>query len=511
VFVAYLAVSWWVLIFELGDDRWFRGDDWRFLSGRDGGDLNDVFRPHDVHPVAVPVLLFRLMFNLFGLEFTPYLILIVTMHLGLVALLRCVIRRAGVGPWIASSAAGALVLFGPGEQNIHWVFQITFVSSMLLGLTQLVLADHDGPVDRRDVIGVAAGVVAVLSSSVGPLMVVAVALAALLRRGWRPAVLHALPPTVAYLAWVVLANPPDYELDRPPIGVVWDWIHGGTVGTVKALGHGRTIGVLLLVMLAAGLVVLARTLPFEDLRRRAAVPVALLACVPLLFVLTSRLRWNFGLGAARSSRYLYIGALLSLPILALAGDALARRWRLATVPVVLVLLAGVPGNAGEFGESIFNAKYFEAQRQMVLGLPRADEARQVPRSVRPLEDQLPGSALTIGWLLDRLDEGELPDPGRPDPEVTARFPLRLGLVPVAEPHRGDCRTETSAIELDLEDGDRFSIRTPVRVATLATEDGDATSRALRLNPTSSGTIEVVLPLLIRVYPAVPGNRFTICL
>ena len=45
------------------------------------------------------------------------------------------------------------VLFGAGAQDILWAFQITFTGALVFGLVQLLLADHDGPVDRRDWLG----------------------------------------------------------------------------------------------------------------------------------------------------------------------------------------------------------------------------------------------------------------------------------------------------------------------------------------------------------------------
>ena len=59
-------------------------------------------------------------------------------------------RRAGVGPWTATIVAAVFVLFGPGEENIVWAFQFTFVGAIMFGLVHLILSDHDGPVDRRD-------------------------------------------------------------------------------------------------------------------------------------------------------------------------------------------------------------------------------------------------------------------------------------------------------------------------------------------------------------------------
>ena len=54
-------------------------------------------------------------------------------------------RRAGVRPWLATLLAGVFVFFGSGAENILIAFQITFVGSLVFGLTQLLLADHDGP------------------------------------------------------------------------------------------------------------------------------------------------------------------------------------------------------------------------------------------------------------------------------------------------------------------------------------------------------------------------------
>ena len=94
-------------------------------------------------------------------------------------------RRAGVGPWIASAAAALFMLFGAGDENIVWAFQMGFVGSLVFGLTQLLLADHDGPIARRDWLALLAGLAGLLCSGVGVTMVVVVGLATLARRGWR--------------------------------------------------------------------------------------------------------------------------------------------------------------------------------------------------------------------------------------------------------------------------------------------------------------------------------------
>ena len=78
-------------------------------------------------------------------------------HLVAAALLLAVMRRARVRPWIATAAASSFVLFGAGWENIVVPFQICFTGALAFGLAQLLLADHDGSIDRRDRLGLLAG------------------------------------------------------------------------------------------------------------------------------------------------------------------------------------------------------------------------------------------------------------------------------------------------------------------------------------------------------------------
>src|SRR4029078_6788207 len=96
----------------------------------------------------------------------PYQAVLVALHLTAATLLRRIMRRAGVGPWIASAAALLFLCLGSGRQNIVWAFQIGFVGSLVFGLAHLILADHDGPLDRRDWFGIAFGLLGLLRSGV---------------------------------------------------------------------------------------------------------------------------------------------------------------------------------------------------------------------------------------------------------------------------------------------------------------------------------------------------------
>ena len=151
VFGVFIVVAAWALIAKLGNYFWFHGDEWDFLVTRDGGSLGDLLHPHNEHLQLLPIVVYRVLWNLFGLRsYTPYQVPVIALHLTAAVLLRAVMRRCNVNPWIATAAASVFVLFGPGEENIIWAFQIGFTGTLVFGLSQLLLADHDGPFGRRD-------------------------------------------------------------------------------------------------------------------------------------------------------------------------------------------------------------------------------------------------------------------------------------------------------------------------------------------------------------------------
>jgi hypothetical protein len=104
-FAAVLAVAFVVYVLA-GRKYWFYLDEWDFLSGRDGGNLGDLFRPHNEHWTTLPILAYRVLWNVFGLNsYRPYQFLLLGLHLTAAVLLRVIMRRSGVSPWIATGPA----------------------------------------------------------------------------------------------------------------------------------------------------------------------------------------------------------------------------------------------------------------------------------------------------------------------------------------------------------------------------------------------------------------------
>ena len=99
-----------------------------------------------------------MLFRLFGLRsYLPYQAVVLAFHLGSAVLLRVVMRRAGVSASIATITATAFVFFGSRSSDVVWAFQMSFSGSLLFGLGQLLLADHDGPIGRRDALALVGG------------------------------------------------------------------------------------------------------------------------------------------------------------------------------------------------------------------------------------------------------------------------------------------------------------------------------------------------------------------
>ena len=111
-FVVAVVASGVLILWRLGNQRWFSNDEWDFLSTRHLTDVGDLFRPHNEHWTTLPIVAFRLVWSVNGLRsYWPYQVLSVGAHLSAVVLLRVVMRRAGVRPWFATVAAGSPLTF----------------------------------------------------------------------------------------------------------------------------------------------------------------------------------------------------------------------------------------------------------------------------------------------------------------------------------------------------------------------------------------------------------------
>jgi len=408
-------------------------------------------------------LVFRLLFIVFGLRtYLPYQLLSIGLHVGVAALLRVIMRRAGVSPWIATAAATLFVFFGAGSENILIAFQITFTGALVLGLTQLLLADHEGPLDRRDAVGLVAGLGGLLCSDVALVMIVSVGVLAMLARRWRAAALHVLPLAVVFVAWSVgYARQTHPTFDRRHVEHA---VRTTVTATFGALGQLPFVGWVLAAMLLAGMTLAWRDTPRIERRQRLDAAVALSVGALAFVSIIAVNRGGLGIQFLSSSRYLYVVAAMLLPALAVSGDAIARRRRALGPFVLTLLLVGIPGNIAKTGRSLDPPSYGNAKR-VFTSLPRMALARQVPRSLHPTQSF--AAEVTVGWLLDGVQSGRIPAASPPTLFEFANNTLRLSLEQLDGPPRSSCIPFGSPTRRLLQKGQSINVRGTVGVQLAA--------------------------------------------
>ena len=203
------------LLVHQGREQSFHLDEFDFIVDRRLRAPATLFAPWYGHWVTLPAVAYRLLLSTFGLRtYLPYQALAIAGHFAVVLVAWATARRLGTRGWIATATMVPLVVLGSGRPNILFGFQVTLTAALALGLTQLLLATHHGPWNRRDTTGLACGFLALMCSGVAVSTTIGVGAAALVLRGWRTALAHTAPLAAAYTTWWLLA--PDGHADPEP-------------------------------------------------------------------------------------------------------------------------------------------------------------------------------------------------------------------------------------------------------------------------------------------------------
>jgi hypothetical protein len=496
---------------------WFQLDDWDYLSARTAGNLGDLFRPHYEHWVTLPILAYRLIWSVWGLNYLPYELFAIVLNLVVAALLLAVMRRAGVGPWVATFAASLFAFIGAGAENYP------FTSALAFGFAQLLLADHDGPVNRRDYLGLGAGLAALLCSGVAVTMALVVGVAMLVRRGWRIALFHTAPLGAVYLLWLVAAPTSHGQSEQQayannPLDVL-KFLLTGLRTAFARMGQIQGFGILLAGTLVGGLMLIYTHRGIAVLHGRAAPAIALLAGAIVFLVLTGVLRGGQdngalslfkGLGAhsAGSSRYTYVVVAMVLPAVALAVDAVIARWHGAAVLAAALLVVALPSHIHQFGVDAHNFTQTSSRKDLILQAARLPLAKQLPRSLQI------GSPFTggpnLGWLLDTIPSGRIPAPGPLTPVDIATQSLTLALQTRGSVARtGACSALTRPVTRVFRKGDSLALRSGSANVYLAVNGRWSQPRPLAMGRT---VVALAGPLKLRLAPTLshPAGHTVLC-
>ena len=334
-FALILAVP---VMYIIGRHQWFIRDDWAFIVTRNQireqvGISDWLFLPTAGHWMTVPLLIYRTIEQLFGIEsYWPFLIVNMAIHGGVVVAVRALCQRVGVRPWTTCLVCAGLLVFGAGWENIVFAIQVTCGLSLLAFLMQLLLVDHDGPPDLRDVIGSIGAVIGVMSSGFGPFFFVGVSTLLVLRRRWAALAIAAVPQGAA-LAWWWLS----WGRDSPEPST------GGSVALVPAYAVRGVVASFegLIGVPGLGAIAAVASLGVALWRgptwRVQTMLLTLWVTAGAMFLGIGTQRVAFGVENAAISRYQYMGAMLLAPAFALAVDQV-RKWSIEAGRVARTLL-----------------------------------------------------------------------------------------------------------------------------------------------------------------------------
>jgi len=344
--LAALCLASATLLVVLGTRLTFFNDEWHILFQRQGFSADSILEPHNEHLSAIPILVFKALIALFGLESQlPYRLALAVVVVSLGVLVFWFVRqRAGN---LLALAAAALVLFlGTAWEDLLWSFQIGLIGSLATGVGVLIALERDTP--RRNAIACALLVFSILLSDLGIPFVIAATVAVLLRRRprqlWVPGA-----ATAVFAAWWIgwgheaetevtfgnIARAPTYVLDSLASGLTSIFgLARYSAGTLETYQWGRPLVALVAIALVVWAVRGGRP-------SRQAIVVASAA---LSFWILAGINFTEG-REATASRYQLIDATL---LILLAAELLrpVRLHPAALAAVAVLALVAIAANLG---------------------------------------------------------------------------------------------------------------------------------------------------------------------
>jgi hypothetical protein len=356
-------------------------------------------------------------------------------------------------------------------------------------------------------------------------MVVAVGLAALLSRGWRIAMLHTVPLGAIFLVWW-FGMSDHTDAGGHSLGRTVTFVRIGVGSTFSALGQVRGATLVVAVLLVAGLWIAWGNLRGAELRGRAATSFALLVGSIVFLLITGWGRSVYGLGVATrfsveragGSRYLDVVAAMILPALAVAVDALVRRWRLLAPVLLVLVLVGVGGNIQVMADQHQAVgSLLTEYRRALVAVPRLPRAKQLPRAQQPEPHYTMG--VTIGWLIDQRRAGKLPAPDpplSPTERVTELLIVAMAPAPPVFTPR-ECVPLTEPVTREFAQSDVILVKGRANVVYVPASgpDSNPVPFGARLFPKDRPLVNtpvhlVAGPMVLRISPADPGVPTSLC-
>jgi len=413
---------------------WFFGDDWDFLAYRGTlpGEALGVLVPHNEHWSTVPILIYRAIFSVVGLRhFLPYMVPVLLAHLVICAVTYWLLRRFGSSGPVSVTVALLLAFYGAGAEDTLWAFQIGFVGSVMFGLLAVAAVDALASPWLAMVAGWVLLLLGLMSSGVGLSMVGVVAVFVACQRGVRSALVHVSLPVACYAVWYPVfgrqgTKPVPTSLDTLPLVPQFVWT--GLTGVFeKGSGIPASGAVILLAVLTVALI---RNV--SDIRLRCVAWAGIVGAL-MHFTIAGISRVANGVDQGLASRYLYLGAVLLAPALAMTLDAAwshlrSPRWAPRWLVGALATFVLINGVAETVAFRLERADYIADMRgRLPAGVALVDQGALV---INDKLDQIYNPDVTVGLLQNPGLKAALPQV-RPDNSslLSASSNLQVAVTP----------------------------------------------------------------------------------
>lgn len=382
--VVALAVVAAAAILWLSRGYTFYFDEWDFIQGAPDWSWTSYLQPHNEHPSILFKLIYAGLLNTVGMSsYAPYMAVLLALHAINVVLLFEVVRRRA-GDLVGVAAAAMLVVLGAGWEDILWAFQLAWLASVACGLAMLlVLQGRSTALRLAATVGLTAA--SLMFSGIG-LVFAAVAVVHLTATPERRRdLLWFVPLGIALGAWYVAFGHSGTAAVPPPRGfnlfMLPAYVGWGLAGSASAIVGVTGVPALAVLALAAG------AIAFAWWRRRPD-PLALGVAAGLVtfYLLTGFSRAQLGYQQSASGRYVYIGAVFWLILLADAARLLP--WRGTWRPALAACLFLACFNSGVLLVTYAAAKDAQMHREIAdlqaLAAERSDPCLNPDSSVDPL-------------------------------------------------------------------------------------------------------------------------------
>ena len=328
--VGVVAIISFALSLWINRHTWFIGDDFAILTDRyfaasDGNWSQALLLPHNDHLVALPILVFIGLGNVFGLDnHLVYMLPAIFMHIAILLAVAIILKKRCASTLTALSAVCCVAFMSAGYEVLMMATNMAHVAPIFLGLYQLILVDHDGDISKRDIVATLLGVIAVICAGTSIPLIVMIALFLVLQRQYKRAVLIAVPPAALWLMWFVEYGTLNHGVKGDTQYTTFNkteqiaqYVIKGLQGSLEAISHIGGSSTFLIVLCFLGLY------KKSIMSRAILMPFCMAVGSVLFYSITGFSRVTFDEPA--SGRYVYLGAIFIIPLVFIGIESLLEQ------------------------------------------------------------------------------------------------------------------------------------------------------------------------------------------